>query len=471
MSQMSEYIFPKISPDHQIQKSELINLISPPCKMTKEVSSGKNLKSYKNQKNLKPSRPQISQKYRLAKKEKKPKEKSKKEFDSIQEVNKNEESIIIEEFEVEGDVFQFVHDSEDVVQENGRMTMRRIGLDLGTKHIVVSEKINGEVKSKYEMNGYLILPRSDNFTEQLLIRQKVPYVRRDNQLIAIGAKAEKLAYSFNKNLCRPMAEGSISKSDDDAQTIIATIIKSIIGKVSGDALLYYCTTAKSINSENLNVDFHKKVVKHIIESYAGANIKARHVNEARCLIFDELGEAVGISWGAGTVTVHAGVFGVPIFEFSVTGSGDFIDIEAAKQFGYDPQNPHKDSKETPTTICRRKESIDLKKMPSDNVGRVIYMMYDILIENVVRNIFKGFDEYKSKFRFDKPVNVINAGGTSMPNGFIDLLKREFDKYKSKSPIPIGEVKHAEDPLFAVSKGCLFAAEADKDDENVEKGKE
>jgi hypothetical protein len=338
--------------------------------------------------------------------------------------------------------------------------MQRIGLDLGTKHIVLSRRDDkGAVSTKYEVNGYLIMPRVDAFTKKLLQKQGVPFVERGNELIAIGKKAEQLAFSFNKSLSRPMAEGAVSKSDDDSQEIIAIIIRGIIGKLNDDAILYYCTTAKPINNDNLNVDFHKKIVKLIVEGYQGeAKISAHHINEARCLILEEMGEAVGISWGAGTVTVCAARMGVVGFEFSVVGSGDWVDLEVAKRFGYDPRNPDKDATETPTTVCRRKESIDLNKMPSDNVGKAIYLMYEILVENVVKNIIKGFGSNRDKFRFEAPVPIVNSGGTSMPPGFIPMVEREFAKYKEDSPLPVGEIRHVGDPLFAVANGCMLAAE-------------
>ena len=342
--------------------------------------------------------------------------------------------------------------------------MKKLGLDIGTKHIVFCYRDEGgKVKTRYEVNGYLALPRMDAFTEQLLTRSGVPYVVRGNEFIAIGQKAEQLAFSFNKTLRRPMADGGVSKSDDDAQEIMAIIIKAIVGKVPDGAILYYCTTAKAINSDTLNVDFHRKLMKLIIESYQSeSKINAHHINEARCLVIEEPGAAIGISWGAGTITVHAGVFGVPIFEFALVGSGDWIDTEVAKRFGYDPARPNAESRETPTTVCRRKEQLDLSKKPDDKLGQAIILMYEILIENVVRGILKGFNDNRDKFRFDKPLPVINAGGTAMPAGFIQLFSKKMLESKDDSLVPIGDIKLAKDPLFAVAHGCLIAAELHKE---------
>jgi len=338
--------------------------------------------------------------------------------------------------------------------------MVRLGLDLGTKNIVLAYRDGEKIREKCEINGYLILDRADDFTEQLLVKQGVPFVRRGNELIAIGRKAEKLAYSFNKTLMRPMAHGGVSMFNDDSLEIITIIIKAIIGKLNDDAILYYCTTAAPINAD-VNIDFHKKLVKLVVESYQGeAKIQAFQINEGRCLILEEP-EAIGISWGAGTVTVHAGVLGVPVFEFSICGAGDLVDEEAAKRFGYDPKHPNNPCSETPTTICRRKEELDLSVMPDDNVGKAIVLFYEILVENVVNNIVKGLIENKDKFRFDHPLPVVNAGGTSMPKGFMDLLKRQIDKVRDKLVIPIGELRRCSDPLFEVSHGCLRASEMHK----------
>jgi hypothetical protein len=347
--------------------------------------------------------------------------------------------------------------------------MDKLGLDLGTKHIVLAWRENsGNIRHRYEVNGYMVLRKDDAFTEQLLIKNGVSYVPHEDNLIAIGSKAEKLAYMFNKTLCRPMAEGGVSKFDEHAQEIMAIIIKSIIESAMGKQLqngttLYYCTTAKPINSERLNIDFHKKVVKLMIEAYAGqSKINAHHINEARCLIMEEPGAAIGISWGAGTVTVHAGYMGVPIFEFSIVGAGDWVDVEAAKRFGYDPDKPGGNYRETPTTIAVAKHKIDLAVQPDPgSVDQAVKIMYEILVENVVRSIVRGFNDNRDKIRFSEAVPVINAGGTCMPKGFIELLRSKLSGVKHELCVPIGDIKIADDPLFAVARGCLLAAELHK----------
>ena len=150
------------------------------------------------------------------------------------------------------------------------------------------------------------------------------------------------------------------------------------------------------------------------------------------------------------------------FGMVVHNSGDWIDIEVAKRFGYDPDHPGRDSRETPTTVCRKKEKMDLSKDPDNKLEQAIKLMYEILVENVVGQIVKGFNENRDKYRFDSPIPIINAGGTCMPSGFIELISKKINDVSKDLCVPIGEIRKAHEPLFAVSRGCLLAAELHKD---------
>ena len=57
--------------------------------------------------------------------------------------------------------------------------------------------------------------------------------------------------------------------------------------------------------------------------------------------------------------------------------------------------------------------------------------------------------------------IVVAGGTSLVLGFVERLK---ELTKEGFPIPISEVKHAEEPLFAVSNGLHRAARLSVDSE-------
>ena len=50
--------------------------------------------------------------------------------------------------------------------------------------------------------------------------------------------------------------------------------------------------------------------------------------------------------------------------------------------------------------------------------------------------------------------IVIAGGTSLVLGFVERLKELID---DDFPVPISEIRHAEEPLFAVSNGLYEAA--------------
>jgi hypothetical protein len=88
-----------------------------------------------------------------------------------------------------------------------------------------------------------------------------------------------------------------------------------------------------------------------------------------------------------------------------------------------------------------------------------------MIKYVFTHFAKKFSQVKSEF--DAPLDIVVAGGTSMPKGFCKKLE-EVVKTLSL-PFQIKEVRGAQDVRNSVVKGCLiYAINAQK---KIEKGKE
>ena len=338
--------------------------------------------------------------------------------------------------------------------------MKRYGLDLGTKNIVLSFRDERGVRFRREINGFYTMPNSTSFAKNMLINAGVPYIERNNNFVALGSKAEEIAHAFNKTLRRPMSDGVLSRSEEDGIEIMATIVHSLIGEIKDDAILYYCVPAPAINRD-LNTDFHQKIAQMIMngyESQSGCKLNSHHVNEAQALVLGCIEDktAIAISCGAGMINVSYCLYGIPVYSFSYVGAGDWIDIESAKQFGYDPSRPEGNYKHTPTSISRIKEKISLEKMPLDAVERAIYINYTILMEKVIDGIISGFKNNEDRARISKPMPIIVAGGTSSPNGFVELFTELFEK--KSPPFEVGKIYRPDKPLYAVAEGCLVAAE-------------
>lgn len=363
-----------------------------------------------------------------------------------------------------------------------RIKMASLGLDVGTKTIVLSFR-DEEGNTRYisEINGYWPFERATPFIENMLndgSRVRADGSKRParwiklpdtDKIVVLGRDAEEFAYAKNDTLLRPMAEGSIA-SDEEAMTILASIIHGMlemaeheIGKFDKDVKICYCTTAAALNKD-INIDYHERVVDIIVQGYPSlANKTLNHIKESHAIVLNMSQDAtgIGISWGAGTVTVSYVKYGLEIFSFCWVGAGDWIDKAVAMRYGYDPEalkTRKKLSKETPTTVARRKTQIDLTPgaEPNDRLGMDIVLHYDVLIGHVISGIVQGFIENESQAKIDEGINVYMAGGTSSPVGFELRVEKAFEV--SQPPFGINSIIKSSDPLYCVAEGCLKAAE-------------
>ena len=331
-------------------------------------------------------------------------------------------------------------------------TMERLGLDMGTKNIVLAYKKDGQVCFRREVNGFISVVKQDNFTKEMLVQSQVPFIERDKDFIAIGSKAEDLAYSFGKELQRPMVNGVLSVTERQAMSIMGVIVKSIIGKLNDDAILCYCIPGQAINQE-VNVDFHNKVIQAILASFdVKVKLKGSSINEARAIVIARSPEkdksGIGVSCGAGMINVCYCLFGVPVYEFSIIGAGDWIDRESGRA-----------TNESPTAIAKIKESPEMHLdggMPAEFIRRAIFLNYTILVERIAKSIAEGFRKNEGKARAPKPMPIYIAGGTASVGGFLALFKEVFAK--QDMPFQVGEISLVDKPLYAVAEGCLIAAE-------------
>lgn len=368
------------------------------------------------------------------------------------------------------------------IYEGERVIMENLGIDVGTKTIVLAYRNQeGDVNYISEINGYWPFDRATPFIKNMLddpnkirsdgTKRPARWIELNNKIIVLGKDAEEFAYAKNDTLLRPMAEGGISQ-DEEAMTVLASIVQGLmetaekeIGKFGKEIKICYCTTAPAINKD-LNIEYHKRVVDLIIDGYeTKSKVSRNNIRESHAIVLDMdtdgEGTGIGISWGAGTVTVSYVKYGMEIYSFCYVGAGDWIDEQVAIRHGYETDTSKfkkKRASETPTTVSKRKISIDLTpgKTPEDRVGLDIVLHYDVLINNVIEGIVAGFKENEAEARIDDSINIFMAGGTSSPEGFVQRVANKFDELDI--PFEIGNILRAERPLYSVATGCLKAAE-------------
>lgn len=335
----------------------------------------------------------------------------------------------------------------------------RIGFDCGTYNLVCCKRGDDNGFSyKKEVNAFLELPLENRFVFNMMKNAGVPLIEQAEANVgyALGEAAVNMAYTMTQiELKRPMKDGCLNPREKHAQQIMNVMCHGLIGDIDEDgSVVYYSVPANAINQET-DADYHGKVLEAMFKAYRserGYKVEPHPINEALALVYAELGTkswtGVGVSCGAGMVNVCYAMYGAPIFQFSLVNSGDWIDRMASKAIG----------EETTTYVNREKIHADLTvENPETLVQRAIKTQYEIMIQNTVSGIKKGVEEMGNKARSENPIDIVVAGGTSMPKGFDALFRRILEQAKI-SNMKIGEVIRPSDPLFSVARGCLIAAE-------------
>lgn len=317
------------------------------------------------------------------------------------------------------------------------------GLDIGTAFLVVSEKgENKEVNIRSIRDAFIDLDQGD-LVEDMLTQSGVKYIKKNDITYVVGDEAIELASVFNKSARRPLAKGVINPKDKEALSIIKILLEKLIGAGTGN--VYYSIPAKPVDAD-YDIVYHEGEFKKLIEEFG---YKATSINEGLAVIYSELENdnytGIGISFGAGMCNVCFSYLSIPIFSFSISRSGDWIDNEVAQ------------ATNTPIPkVCLMKEQkLNLVTPTEDRILQSLQIVYENLITYIIKQLKKQFDNTENLPSLIKPIPVVISGGTSMPTGFIEKFKEVWAKYEF--PMEVSEIRHCSEPLYAVAKGALRLA--------------
>lgn len=318
------------------------------------------------------------------------------------------------------------------------------GLDCGTGNFVVADNKG----IRLQRNAFLTINQESTTTKQLKL-MKVPFVEIDNRLHIVGKKAYEYAQIFGTSeLKRPMSQGLLNPTEQDALPILRLIIGGLLEEPSGTETVVYCIPGTPIDQER-ETNYHSDVLKNIIESF---NYKARPINEAIALGLEGLKNdeltGIAISMGAGMCNIAIMYMGMSALQFSVAKGGDWIDTNVSKDCGI--------SKAQAQFI---KERGDYTIHPNSTIERTreqqaIKSYYEALIRYLLSNIASQFASREMP-NFPQSVPIMIAGGSAMVAGFIDVFKDQFQQ--KQFPLKIADIMLVEEPLTAVARGCLLEA--------------
>ena len=334
-------------------------------------------------------------------------------------------------------------------------TCRAVGIDIGTGFISCAEQEGGEIKFRkirdafFKLNPSKFLEGSANqFGESMLKNAGAHYVKVDDVLYVLGDDAFKFASLFHQECLRPMSQGVLNPKQPVSNLMVGELVKAIAGRpTSDDDVLYYCVPAEPIDAD-FDVEYHKQILGGVFEDLGYKKINV--MTEGLAVVYSELADTqytgIGMSFGAGMCNIVYSFMGIPVFSFSLSRGGDWIDSHAAQ---------HTD--ETHNVVTSVKEKADFSLYDSTNgIQRAVSIYYESLLNYVVEQFKELYEKTPRKelpnVTMDMPIVV--AGGTSLVLGFVERLK---ELTKDEFPVPISEIKHAQQPLFAVSNGLYQAA--------------
>lgn len=339
--------------------------------------------------------------------------------------------------------------------DNNNREVAMKGLDVGTSFIVcASNGQDGNVVYKDFRDAFYTIKPNTPVSQRMIekgLEGKIFVKDADGTFVILGQDAVDKAIERNDTARRPMYRGVVSVKEKDARRVLSFILKEVVGQASEpNEKLVFCVPAQPVDQEDTDFDvgYHEDVVKNILLE-CGYN--ARSINEAEALCYGELENdeytGIGISCGAGMTNVCVMLNGEPTVMFSTTKSGDWIDRMASIATG-EPDSIVQAEKETGTFVIGQ---------PTDNVVlAAVSSYYERLIDYTTKQISFALSGHKLLPKFKHPLTVVVAGGTSKANGYVEMFQKKLEE--NGFPVQVKEVRHAADPLHAVSKGCLIAAQ-------------
>jgi hypothetical protein len=314
--------------------------------------------------------------------------------------------------------------------------------------------IDGTLTLKEIRNAFVELEKNED-TEQALEQNNWQYVSDDKYYYIIGEDSLRVARIFpgKVELRRPMQGGVLNKGEEKKMLVMAKMIESSIGKAPDDtSLVCTCISSDPVDDAVDNI-FHKARLVGMFQRL-GWNVKV--IEEGHAVVLAEKPvieekdgtkvpfSGIGVSFGAGKSNCVLVYRGLPVVGMSVSRSGDWIDKQVSD---------HTD-KPLSQIIHIKETKLDFDNIDyDDDIIFALDAYHSNMIEYVFKNFAKKFSSVKSEF--EAPLDIVIAGGTSMPRGF--SKKAESIIRNLSLPFKIKNVIQSKDPRNAVVKGLLTAA--------------
>lgn len=328
-------------------------------------------------------------------------------------------------------------------------------VDPGTMFFQVAENgENGSYDIQVIRNAFVELEASED-VETVLKQNDWEYINDGKKYYVIGEDSMRVARMFpgKVELRRPMQNGVLNKGESKKMLVMAKMVEDTIGKAPDDkSIVCTCISSPPVDSEIDNT-FHKARLEGMFKRL-GWNIKI--IEEGHAVVLSERpvitekdgGESpysgIGISMGAGKINCVLAYKGLKVVGMSSGHAGDWVDKKVSEQT------------DTPLAqVANIKETkLDFNNIDyDDDVIFALDAYYTSMIEYTFKNFSKKFAEIKSEF--EAPLDIVIVGGTSIPDGLENKVKKVVNELEL--PFKINDIMKSQDPINSVVKGCLVQA--------------
>jgi hypothetical protein len=325
-----------------------------------------------------------------------------------------------------------------------------IGLDVGTGFLVGAGYDSGsKVKFAPLRDAFYTIDKT-TFNRSMFDKGSMKYVEIGDDVHVIGEDALTLAKIRNTSASRPLSLGVINPQERNAAPILKEMFRYCVKpfiKKEGETLVF-SVPAQKIGDEGFNVDYHAMSIQSLAKSFG---LKAVPLNEAYAVILSQMDKAedvtgLGFSFGAGLVNVCFVYKSMLLFEFSIDKSGDFIDTESARACGV--------STSVINHIKEKELVLNADEFTASPEIRALIFTYRHVIKNTLKEVVRAFTN-TSDVNIIDPVPIIISGGTSIPEGFIEIFMEELEA--ANVPFEVTKVIPSDNRLAAVAEGCLIWA--------------
>lgn len=338
------------------------------------------------------------------------------------------------------------HEAEPRQQEApDRAISGPLGLDIGSSSMVVACSNGGSVVSHCQSNAFFSVPAS-KMTRKSLRQSGALFLETPRELFVIGAPAEDLARMQGAQVRRPIAAGLLNPREEHAAAVVTTLIDAMIPKAAAAGELACFTVPAESRDNPMSTVFHRAVIAAHLQSLGYQPLA---VTGGLSVVLSELADTrytgIGVCIGSGVCDICLSYLAVPVVEYSLDLGGEVIDHMVARAVG-EPLERVRAYKETEMHLARE---------PRTRIETGLQIFYADLLCRIIDSLCQVLGTSDRIPRITSGIPLVLSGGAVAGPGALELFRKTSDGVAL--PVPVSDIRIAENPLQATACGSLRMA--------------